>query len=228
LDAETFLKHFLIGELSGNTDTYWSVYQYKKRGEDKAYTGPVWDFDIAFDNDYRTYPLNNKSEFVCFNGGSTAGSMGQFVRRVVLQDAQTIPELREIWAVARCNGIDSASLCMWIDSIAEEIDRSQTFTFMRWDILNRQEHMNPVARGSFAAEVAYLKEYISKRVEWMDKRLGYVHTDVQSPVTSSPLPIAIWDIMGRMVYAGSEMPMLENGLYVVQENGQTTIKLINN
>lgn len=228
LDAETFLKHFLIGELSGNTDTYWSVYQYKKRGEDKAYTGPVWDFDIAFDNDYRTYPLNNKSEFVCFNGGSTAGSMGQFVRRVVLQDAQTIPELREIWAVARCNGIDSASLCMWIDSIAEEIDRSQTFTFMRWDILNRQEHMNPVARGSFAAEVAYLKEYITKRVEWMDKRLGYVHTDVQSPVTSSPLPIAIWDIMGRMVYAGSEMPMLENGLYVVQENGQTTIKLINN
>lgn len=228
LDAETFLKHFLIGELSGNTDTYWSVYQYKKRGEDKAYTGPVWDFDIAFDNDYRTYPLNNKSEFVCFNGGSTAGSMGQFVRRVVLQDAQTIPELREIWAVARCNGIDSASLCMWIDSIAEEIDRSQTFTFMRWDILNRQEHMNPVARGSFAAEVAYLKEYITKRVEWMDKRLGYVHTDVQSPVTSSSLPIAIWDIMGRMVYAGSEMPMLENGLYVVQENGQTTIKLINN
>ena len=228
LDAETFLKHFLIGELSGNTDTYWSVYQYKKRGEDKAYTGPVWDFDIAFDNDYRTYPLNNKSEFVCFNGGSTAGSMGQFVRRVVLQDAQTIPELREIWAVARCNGIDSASLCMWIDSIAEEIDRSQTFTFMRWDILNRQEHMNPVARGSFAAEVAYLKEYITKRVEWMDKRLGYVHTDVQFPVTSSPLPIAIWDIMGRMVYAGSEMPMLENGLYVVQENGQTTIKLINN
>ena len=228
LDAETFLKHFLIGELSGNTDTYWSVYQYKKRGEDKAYTGPVWDFDIAFDNDYRTYPLNNKSEFVCFNGGSTAGSMGQFVRRVVLRDAQTIPELREIWAVARCNGIDSASLCMWIDSIAEEIDRSQTFTFMRWDILNRQEHMNPVARGSFAAEVAYLKEYISKRVEWMDKRLGYVHTDVQSPVTSSPLPIAIWDIMGRMVYTGSEMPMLENGLYVVQENGQTTIKLINN
>lgn len=228
LDAETFLKHFLIGELSGNTDTYWSVYQYKKRGEDKAYTGPVWDFDIAFDNDYRTYPLNNKSEFVCFNGGSTAGSMGQFVRRVVLQDAQTIPELREIWAVARCNGIDSASLCMWIDSIAEEIDRSQTFTFMRWDILNRQEHMNPVARGSFAAEVAYLKEYITKRVEWMDKRLGYVHTDVQSLVTSSPLPIAIWDIMGRMVYTGSEMPMLENGLYVVQENGQTTIKLINN
>ena len=140
------MRHFLIGELSGNTDTYWSVYQYKKRGEKKAYTGPVWDFDIAFDNDYRTYPLNNKTEFVCFDGGSVAGSMGQFVRRIVLQDAQTIPELREIWDEARHNGIDAISLCAWIDSIANEIDRAQTLTFMRWNILNSIEHMNPVLR----------------------------------------------------------------------------------
>ena len=26
LDLTTFLRHFLVGELSGNTDTYWSVY----------------------------------------------------------------------------------------------------------------------------------------------------------------------------------------------------------
>ncbi len=228
LDAETFLRHFLIGELSGNTDTYWSVYQYKKRGEKKAYTGPVWDFDIAFDNDYRTYPLNNKTEFVCFDGGSVAGSMGQFVRRIVLQDAQTIPELREIWGEARHNGIDATSLCVWIDSIATEIDRSQTLTFMRWDILNRQEHMNPVARGSFAAEVEYLKEYITKRVEWMDKRLGYTYvpTDIQSPITYSQSAIAIWDIMGRMIYSGKEMPQLQSGMYIIRDNGKTEIKLI--
>lgn len=231
LDAETFLRHFLIGELSGNTDTYWSVYQYKKRGEQKAYTGPVWDFDIAFDNDYRTYPLNNKTEFVCFDGGSVAGSMGQFVRRIVLQDAQTIPELREIWDEARHNGIDAVSLCAWIDSIANEIDRSQTLTFMRWDILNRQEHMNPVARGSFAAEVAYLKEFVTKRVEWMDKRLGYTYVpadpaDVQSPTLQNQLPVAVWDVMGRMIYTGKEMPQLQPGMYIIQENGKTEIKLI--
>ena len=231
LDAETFLKHFLIGELSGNTDTYWSVYQYKKRGEDKVYTGPVWDFDIAFDNDYRTYPLNNKTEFVCFDGGSVAGSMGDFVDRVILQDSQTMPELRKIWDKARHNGIDAVSLCAWIDSIANEIDRAQTLTFMRWNILNSKEHMNPVARGSFAAEVAYLKEFITKRVEWMDKRLGYTYVpadpaDVQSPTLQSQLPVAVWDIMGRMMYTGKEMPQLQPGMYIIQENGKTEIKLI--
>lgn len=231
LDAETFLKHFLIGELSGNTDTYWSVYQYKKRGEQKAYTGPVWDFDIAFDNDYRTYPLNNKTEFVCFDGGSVAGSMGDFVDRVILQDSQTMPELRKIWDKARHNGIDAVSLCAWIDSIANEIDRAQTLTFMRWNILNSKEHMNPVARGSFAAEVAYLKEFVTKRVEWMDKRLGYTYVpadpaDVQSPTLQSQLLVAVWDVMGRMIYTGREMPQLQPGMYIIQENGKTEIKLI--
>ena len=231
LDAETFLKHFLIGELSGNTDTYWSVYQYKKRGEDKVYTGPVWDFDIAFDNDYRTYPLNNKSEFVCFSGGSVAGDMGTFVRQVILNDFQTMPELRKIWDKARHNGIDAVSLCAWIDSIANEIDRAQTLTFMRWNILNNKEHMNPVARGSYAAEVAYLKEFVAKRVEWMDKRLGYTYVpadpaDVQSPTLQSQLPVAVWDVMGRMIYTGKEMPQLQPGMYIIQENGKTEIKLI--
>ena len=160
-----------------------------------------------------------------------AGSMGQFVRQVILRDSQTMPELRKIWDNARHNGIDAVSLCAWIDSIANEIDRAQTLTFMRWNILNSKEHMNPVARGSFAAEVAYLKEFVAKRVEWMDKRLGYTYVpadpaDVQSPTLQSQLPVAVWDVMGRMIYTGKEMPQLQPGMYIIQENGKTEIKLI--
>ena len=228
LDAETFLKHFLIGELSGNTDTYWSVYQYKKRGEDKVYTGPVWDFDIAFDNDYRTYPLNNKSEFVCFSGGSVAGDMGTFVRRIVLQDPNTMTELQSHWQAGRHHHITAEDLCQWIDSMALVMDRAQQLNFMRWDILRRQEHMNPVARGTYAAEVAYLKDYITKRVEWMDRRLGYTHTptDLQSPIANSLWPVAVWDIMGNLIYTGQQMPTLQQGLYIIRQNGNTEIKLL--
>ena len=228
LDAETFLKHFLIGELSGNTDTYWSVYQYKKRGEDKVYTGPVWDFDIAFDNDYRTYPLNNKSEFVCFSGGSVAGDMGTFVRRIVLQDPNTMSELKSHWQVGRCNQITEEDLCQWIDSMALAMDCSQQLNFMRWNILYSQVHMNPVARGSYAAEVNYLKEYITKRIQWMDNRLGYVHTDIQSPIANTPSPISIWDIMGRLIYQGEQIPTLNRGMYIVRHNDKTEIIMINN
>lgn len=225
LDEETFLKHFLIGEFSGNTDTYWSVYQYKKRGEDKIYTGPVWDFDIAFDNDYRTYPLNNKADFVCFSGGSVAGDMGTFVHRIILQDANTLPQIRELWMQAKNHGITEDALCTWIDDMANTIDRSQQLNFMRWDILNRQEHMNPIARGSFENEVNYLKEYITKRIQWLDKRLQCTATDIVHDIVSTPR-VAIWDILGRSIYKGQEMPILDPGLYIVQENGNTQIKMI--
>lgn len=225
LDDETFLKHFLIGEFSGNTDTYWSVYQYKKRGKDKIYTGPVWDFDIAFDNDYRTYPLNNKTDFVCFSGGSVAGDMGTFVRRIILYDANTLPQVRELWIQRRNHGITEDALCTWIDDMANTIYRSQRLNFMRWDILNRKEHMNPVARGSFENEVNYLKEYVTKRIQWLDKRLQYTATDIVHDIVSTPR-VAIWDILGRSIYKGQEMPTLEPGMYIVNENGNTEIKMI--
>ena len=79
--AEGDILCTFVGELSGNTDTYWSVYMSKERGSDQFKTGPVWDFDIAFDNDYRTYPLNNKSEFVCFSGGVGLLILGLCVMR---------------------------------------------------------------------------------------------------------------------------------------------------
>lgn len=225
LDAETFLKHFLIGELSGNTDTYWSVYQYKKRGENKIYTGPVWDFDIAFDNDYRTYPVNNKSDFVYRSGGSSAGNMKSFVDRVLLLDPNTLTEVKTLWGKAREKGLNEEYLCAWIDSMAMEMDRSQQLNFMRWNILNSKEHMNPVARGSYASEVAYLKEYITKRIEWMDKKLGYVYTAVED-VVSSDTYYCVWDILGRIIYQGESLPALDRGVYIIQHNGVIKTKMI--
>jgi hypothetical protein len=108
------------------------------------------------------------------------------------------------------------------------MDRSQQLNFVRWNILHRQEHMNPVARGSYAAEVNYLKEYITKRIEWMDNRLDYVHTDIQSPIANSSSPIMVWDILGRMVYQGKELHTLDQGLYILRHNDKTEIIMINN
>jgi hypothetical protein len=96
---------------------------------------------------------------------------------------------------------------------------------MRWDILNSIEHGNPVARGSFMNEVNYLKQYICDRVEWMDKKLGYVNTDVEN-VTSDATQVSVWDLLGRPIYVGEEMPTLQPGMYIIRENGKTETKII--
>lgn len=221
LDEQTFLKHFLIGEMSGNTDTYWSVYQYKQRGNDTIFTGPVWDFDLAFDNDNRTYPVNNKRDFIYRSGGSHAGDMQRFVDRIVISDPQTLTTLREIWDKARHNGLSDSELNQYIDSIAQALNESQRLNFMRWDILGQWVHQNPQVAGSYTGEVGVLKNFVSKRVAWMDNRLGYTYTALPATTDNADTLCKVWNIAGQMVYQGTQLPALPHGLYLVQHNGQT-------
>ena len=60
IDIESFCKFILIEDLCGNSEVFWSTYLTKERLDDKFYFGPVWDFDIAFDNDKRIYPVLEK------------------------------------------------------------------------------------------------------------------------------------------------------------------------
>jgi hypothetical protein len=46
--------------------------------------------------------------------------------------------------------------------------------FKRWDILGKIVHQNWYAFGSYAAEVAILKNYLNSRISWLDRKLQYV------------------------------------------------------
>ena len=172
LDAESFLKHFIIGEFSGNMDTYWSTYMYKEREENQFHVSPCWDFDLAFDNDQRIYPVNGRSDWA-FRGGSAAGNMKSFVNRLLSDDA-TDKELNQLWRDNRKEGLlDEKSLVAYVDSMAREIEASANLNFIRWPILNSRVHQNVSALGSFEAEVDVLRNYIPARLEWIDNFLGY-------------------------------------------------------
>ena len=172
LDIESFLKHFLIGEFSGNMDTYWSVYMYKEREENQFHVAPCWDFDLAFDNDQRNYPVNGRSNWA-YNGGSAAGSMKSFVSRL-LADGEADKMLNQIWRDNRKEGLlDEKTLVAYVDSMAQEMEASANLNFIRWPILNSRVHQNVSALGSFDAEVDVLRNYIPARLNWIDNYLGF-------------------------------------------------------
>ena len=175
LDLNTFLRHFLVGELSGNTDTYWSVFMYKERGDEMIHTGPVWDFDIAFENDNRTYPINSKTDYIYRSGGSCAGNMKNFVDGIVINNSQAKQQLFSIWKEARQAGLTSESITAFIDAMEQYLQESQQLNFLRWPIMNQKVHQNPKIWGSYAAEVQNVRRFIQERIEWMDSRIGYTY-----------------------------------------------------
>lgn len=174
LDLDSFLKHFMVGEMSGNTDTYWSVYMTKDRESDKFFTGPVWDFDIAFDNDQRTYPIEAHTDYIFASKGSVASeAMRRMVNRIVKEDEGARQRLLELWSEARnTKGIDETSLLEYVDKTVELLNESQKLNFLRWNILSKRVHENPQASGSYEGEVAIVKNFIRKRLPQLDGFIG--------------------------------------------------------
>lgn len=170
LDLDSFLRFFLVGEFAGNTDTYWSVYMYKNRGDGKLYTGPVWDYDLAFDNDNRTYPINNLWGYIYNTNGSVASdSVRDMVTRIVTEDKEAHKRLIALWDEACTKrGIDEASLLKYVADTKELLYESQQLNFKRWDILNQCVHQNPQALGSYDAEVKIVENYIKDRITKLD------------------------------------------------------------
>ena len=173
LDLTSFLKHFIVGEFSGNLDTYWSVYMYKERNEDIFRVGPCWDFDLAFDNARAVYPINERTDWV-YKNGSSASNMRNLVNRI-LSDPNASKELRKIWKNMRDSGaFEAASLNAYVDSLAKILDKSQALNFTRWKILSTAVQSNPRVPATYMEEIEFLKNYITGRIAWIDKRLEYV------------------------------------------------------
>lgn len=185
MDEESWLKYFLIEELSGNTDGYWSVYMAKDRN-DVFRTYPVWDFDLAFDNDRRTHPILTMTDFLCLSSKSSAASgVRNFNRRIVESCSK---QLTELWSWYRYEGdLNYETLKAAVDSLGAENALSAEYNYIRWDILNKPTQQQYTVRGSYKAEVDFLNEYLYDRLAWLDNKVGLeepigVHSTLDSEV----------------------------------------------
>ena len=168
LNAESLMRYFLTEDLAGNPDAFWSCYITKDRNDPQFRVGPVWDFDNAFDNDYRNFPTNDLGDFLSLARGG-AGNSRQLLKRI-FTDEVFVDSLRAMWNERRSGGhITAEGLVAYIDSTARELDQSQRLNFMKWPILDQKIQVNPRAGGSYEVEVGWIKEYTENRVAWLDR-----------------------------------------------------------
>lgn len=169
LDLESFLRNFIIGEFCGNPDMLWSVYMYKDASDGKLYTGPTWDHDLSFDNDYTSHPINSLNNYVfCTKGRAASDAIRRVTERIVKQDPEARKLLVEIWEKTyHERGLKN--LIQYADVTAQLIQESQELNFKRWPVLDEKVHMNFQALGSYQAEVQYMRNVIAERLIEFDR-----------------------------------------------------------
>ena len=168
IDINSFVKYFLIQELTANPDAYWSVRLYKEKNDDKFYFGPVWDFDIAYDNDDGKYPINRYKKFI-FEYGYTRGAITKLIEKIVI-DKNVIKKIKNLWKNTFENKLKDNYLIKYIDQLVKTINESQRLNFIKWKILDKIIRLrNPVIKYTYENEIKFLKEFVENRTKWMNK-----------------------------------------------------------
>ncbi len=158
-DTESLVNWYIACELTANSDSFWSTYMYKKRGDDRLYFGPMWDYDIAFNNDSRIGDATRKLM------RDSAHAPLTWIKRL-WQDAWFRSAVNARWKELVDSGIEEYLLGK-VEDYAALIDASQKLNFKKWDILSRKVYNELVVFPTYREGVDYLKSFISARVAFL-------------------------------------------------------------
>jgi hypothetical protein len=84
------------------------------------------------------------------------------------QDPVFNARLKSRWREVRASLRDIDN---YIDQQARMLDASQRQNFAAWPILGTYVWPNQVVTGSYQGEVTWLRSWLRKRFEWMDRRI---------------------------------------------------------
>ena len=155
-DTTSLVDWYVAIELVGNPDAFWSTFIYKKPNDEHLYFGPMWDYDIAFNNDNR---------------------LGEATRLVMRESAHNPKTwIQQLWkdpwfrhAVnMRFQDILSKGVEKELDDYIElkrtEIAASAQKNFEKWNNISTRVYREQKLFNTWKENVDYLKTYLSQRI----------------------------------------------------------------
>jgi subtilisin-like proprotein convertase family protein len=190
MDERSVIDFFLINEMSRNVDGYRiSTFLHKEKitKGGKLKMGPVWDYDIAWQN--ADYCSGQSTTGWAYNFNSVCGSDGNLVPfwwSRFRQDSLFNKRLYCRYNELRSGFLHLDSLNGLVDGMATELNEGQARNFVKWPILGTYVWPNPSPIPSnYAGEITKLKQWFSSRLTWMDSQIN-MHQTSAPPVSLGP------------------------------------------
>jgi hypothetical protein len=159
VDSTSLVNWFIATEVSANIDGYFSTYFYKDQQDSALYFGPLWDYDIAYDNDYR---IQGNVQKLMTDAGY--GEAKKWVNRM-WQDpwfgSLVCNRYKEV-----IDGNMKGYLMEKIDSLTDLLQESVNLNYQRWGISTRYLR-EVVLYSSYDQYVRDLKNFIDQHIDWL-------------------------------------------------------------
>lgn len=161
VDSTSLVNWFIATEVSANIDGYYSTYFYKNQGDSLLYWGPLWDYDIAYDNDQRI-PGNVEKLMTDVGYGQTKVWVNRmwedpwFGKLVVKRYNQAVADGLENYLYQK------------IDSLTNLLSESQELNYEKWGISRKMYH-EIVLYSSYDQYVNDLKQFITGHMAYLQE-----------------------------------------------------------
>lgn len=202
IDSTTLVNWFLCTEISGNIDGYYSTYFYKNQADSIFYWGPLWDYDVAYNNDRRIPNTYN----------SLMTDVGYGMTKAWLNRMWEDPWFSRL-VNRRYNELLDRGFVEYlfqkIDSLTNLLSRSIQLNYEKWGIRTRI-YNEIVLYSSYDQYVYDLKDYISKHSEFLQQAFAN-----RKPLDPTP-PFSPKDYFYRITNSNTKKAMETNGNAVVQ------------
>lgn len=159
VDTTSLIDWYICTEVSANIDGFFSTFFYKEQGDDRLFWGPLWDYDIAYDNDQRiTGTAYQLMSDVAYSGSKDwVNRMWEdpwfqqsvYHRFVELLDAGLVGYMHNK-----------------IDSLQQLLSQSQELNYNKWGISRKMYH-EIVLYSSYDQYVEDLKAFITDHCAYL-------------------------------------------------------------
>jgi hypothetical protein len=178
IDEQSLIDYIIVNEAIKNCDAYYlSDYAYKDRDDKdgRINYGPLWDNDLAFGNS------------IFQNGFRTNGwqfEENKFLRIIyVMRDTSFTRQLAEKWHTLRTTGyLKTDTILHYVDSLVNYISDARIRNYEIWPIIDKSLFYQypPYVSSTYDKEMEFMKDYIIKRLAWIDDHISTIHYDMPS------------------------------------------------
>lgn len=156
LDLESFAAWYLVEDIMKNMDAqlHSSCYMYIS-GDGKLHMGPVWDFDMSLGNANYNGVDNPNGAYIStkrwFKHLFAFPEFCELVQTMLLSHEEELDGVPE-----------------YMDAYVAMLDRSQTYNFKRWDIMNGAVGANPpnvIQANTYSKQIQLMKDFYKKRLK---------------------------------------------------------------